>query len=303
MLIGATAVVRPKQSAQACRDTVTIACVNFETVLGDKVATLEKIKSFTVEAAKQGANVIVFPETALTGYSGFLPEEAPALAETIPGPATTAIQKIAAQYNVYVCFGLIEKKGKSFYNAAPVVCSSGVLGVYRKIHLSKPLEPWAAPGSKYPLIQTPWGPVGVGICYDDYCFPEVPRIYAIRGARLLLHPTAFPEFPDAADHRDFYKTMLGARAIENNMFIASANLVGKQGSLTFFGYSAIFGPKPGQMNYHIYAGPAGTKEEIVVASLDLASLEKLGIGVKTILQDRRPETYLSIVSGVGVRLS
>lgn len=281
---------------KAYQNTVTIAVVNFAPVVGDKAATLEKIKDFTIKAAHQGANIIVFPETALTSCSGFPPEEAPTLAETIPGPATDVIQKIAAQYNVYVCFGLIERKGDNLYNAAPVIGPTGVLGVYRKVHPFKPIEPWATPGSEYPLIETPWGPIGVGICYDDYCFPEVARIYAVRGARILLNPTAFPEFPDATDYRDFCKTTLGARAIDNHMFVASANLVGTEGLLTFFGYSAIFGPKPGQMNYHIYAGPCGTEEEVVMATLNLASLENLGVGTRTMFEDRHPETYLAIVS-------
>ena len=285
-------------------DTVTVACVNFEPVVGDKAATLEKIKDFTIRAANQGANIVVFPEAALTTCSGFPLEEAPAFAETIPGPATDAIKKIAAQYNVYVCFGLIERKGDNLYNAAPVIGPMGVLGVYHKVHPFKPMEPWATPGSEYPLIETPWGPIGVGTCYDNYCFPEVSRVYAVRGARILLHPTAFPEFPDATDYRDFYKNTLGVRSIDNHMFVASANSCGtwydySVGKLvTCIGHSAIFGPKPGQMNYYIYAGPCGTEEEIVSATLDLVSLENLVIGTKTVFEDRRPETYLPLTSRV-----
>ena len=96
--------------AEVNKDKVTIAVINFEPILNDKAATLKKIGDFTIKAAKEGSNIIVFPETALTGWSGFPPEKASELAETIPGPATDAIQKIAAEYNVYVCFGLIEKK-------------------------------------------------------------------------------------------------------------------------------------------------------------------------------------------------
>jgi len=301
VFIGAS-LPQPAQAEKAYQDTVTIAVVNFEPVIGpggpDKAATLEKIKALTIKAANQGANIIVFPETALTSYTGFPPEQASALAETIPGPATDAIQKIAAQYNVYVCFGLIESRGNKLYNSAPIIGPTGVLSVYSKVHPFKPAEPWATPGSEYPLALTPWGPIGVGICYDDFCFPEVARIYAVKGARILLHPTAFPEFADATDYRDFWLTALGARAIDNHLFVAGANLVGIEGPLTFFGYSNILGPKPGQMNYHIYAGPLGTKEEMVMATLNLASLENLGIGTKTVFEDRRPSTYLALVSGV-----
>lgn len=287
------------QAGQAAyQNVVTVACVNFKAIVGDKTTNLEKMKQFTIKTANQGANLVAFPELALQGCSGLGLDEVIKLAETIPGPATNAIAKIAVEHNIYVCFGMAEKSNGVIYNSAVVIGPSGVLGIYRKVHIYKPLESWAAAGSEYPLIKIPWGPIGVGICYDNYCFPEVARAYAVRGARLLLHLTAFPEFPGATDHRDFYKTILGARSIENKMFVASANLVGKQGSITFFGYSAIFGPKPGQMNYHIYAGPGGTEEEIVMATLDLSSLENLRTGVKTsIFEDRRPETYLPIVSG------
>lgn len=166
------------------------------------------------------------------------------------------------------------------------------------VHLARIRElEWSRRGNRYPLFETRYGPIGVGICKDDFLFPEVARIYAIRGSRLLVHPTVFPEFSDVEtrDYRDFYMTMLGARSIESKMFIASANLVGTEGSLTFFGYSAILGPKPGCMNYHIWAGPAGTEEEIVIGTLDLASLANLPAAVSHTIEDRQPETYHHLI--------
>lgn len=282
------------------KDTVTVACVNFAPIVGDKAATLKKLTQFIIQASDNGANVIVFPETALTGYV-FPVEMTPDLAETIPGQSTEEVSKLAAQYNVYVIFGMVERDKNHpnvFYNSAAVVGSKGILGAYRKVHPPAWELRWCQKGENYPVFETRYGPMGVGICYDDYCFPEVARIYRLSGVRLLAHPTAFPEFADvkAKDYRDFYKTTLGARSIENQMFIASANLVGAQGELTFFGYSAIFGPKLGSINYHVWAGPAGTEEEIVMAKLDLESLQHMPSAVSTILQDRRPETYSPLIS-------
>ncbi len=282
-------------------DRVTVACVNFAPVTGDKAANLEKIKQFTIQASNKGANIIVFPETALTGYL-FPVEMMPSLAETIPGQSTEEVAKLAAQHDVYVIFGMVERDKKDsgvFYNSAAVVGPTGVLGAYQKVHLGRPREVKRYyRGNAYPLFETIYGPIGVDIC-KDFCFPEVARIYAIRGVRLLIHPTAFPEFADveSKDYRDFYKTMLGARSIENKMFIASANLVGTEGPLTFIGYSAILGPKLGCMNYHIWAGPAGTEEEIIIATLDLASLAKLPVAINYNIVDRYPETYFHLVSG------
>jgi predicted amidohydrolase len=280
---------------------VTIAVVNFQPVLDgsrpNKVETLKKIERFTMEAVKRGANIVVFPELALTSYSGFPPEAAYELSEPIPGESTSIIQKIASQHRIYVAFGMIERVGSKLYNAVPFIGPTGILGVYRKVHPAKFAEKWVTPGDSYPLIQTPWGPIGIGICYDNYCFPEVPRIYALRGARIHLNVTAIPQFPDASDYLDFYVTMLGARSIENNLFIASANMVGRQGEFTYFGHSMIIGPKPGKMSYHIYAGPLGREEGIAIATLDLSWLNNLPMGVRTIFEDRRPETYIDLVKG------
>lgn len=277
------------------KDMVTVACVNFTPLTGDKAATLEKIKAFTIKAARQGANIIVFPELALVGIPA--PDQAPKVAETIPGPSTDEIAKLTRKHNVYVIFGMIERKGDIFYNAAAVVGPDGVLGAHHKVHPIEFMEPWAAKGKEFNLFETPYGPIGIGICYSTYCFPETARVYAVKGARLFLNPTAFPEFPDCSDFREFYMTTLGCRSVENSMFVASSNIVGMCGGVPFFGYSAIFGPKPGYMSYYMFAGPASEKkEEIVSASLNLRSVEYLPNAVATILKDRNPEVYKDLVA-------
>ncbi|MFC1979462.1 carbon-nitrogen hydrolase family protein [Chloroflexota bacterium] len=276
-------------------DKVTVACVNFAPILGDKSATLEKIKQFTIQASDRGANIIIFPETALTGYI-FPLEMISSLAETVPGPSTEEMAKLCTQHGVYVVFGLAERDKEDpevVYNSVAMVGPTGVLGAYQKVHTAGPELLWSQKGKNYPVFETRYGPVGIGVCYDSYCFPEVARSYAVQGVRLFLNATAFFAFPDvpAKDYVDFYLTTLGARVIENHMFIASADLVGAEGELTFIGASAILGPKPGCMNYHIYAGPAGTEEGIVIATLDLASLKDSPLCLSSIIQDRLPETY------------
>lgn len=277
------------------QNIVKVACINLNPIVQNKIATLNKIKHFIIHASKEGANIVVFPETALTGYV-FPLDMTAELAEPIPGPATEEIAGITKQCNVYVIVGMVEsdkERPNIYYNSAAVVGPNGVLGSYRKVHPAAWELRWCHKGTSYPIFETRYGPIGVGICYDNYCFPEVARLYALKGVRLLIHPTAFPQFADveAKDYRDFYKTTLGARSIENQMFIASANLVGVEENLTFIGYSAIFGPKPGSMNYHIWAGPAGTSEEMIIATLDLASVQRMPDSVRTILEDRQPNTY------------
>ncbi len=289
--------------ADTYENPVTVACVNLKPAGEDKAATLKSIKEYTVQASREGANIILFPELALTAVP---PEElVPEFAETIPGPSTEEMAKIAAQHNVYVIFGMLERDKKHpsiVYNAAAVIAPTGILGAYRKTHPFLPFETNER-GREYPIFETRYGPIGIGICYDTYCFPEVCRNYAIRGVRLYLNPTGiFYGLECGDDVAELYMTILGARSIENQMFLASANVVGKVdipeigGEITMFGKSVILGPKPGYSSYQIFAGPASdTEEEIVIATLDLSVVSGSPL-LTNILKHRYPETYTALVA-------
>ena len=282
---------------QSDKNLVTVACVNFKPAGGDKEGALERILDFTDQAGRKGANVILFPELALS----LMPPDdlLPRFAETIPGPSTEKVAELAAQLNVYVIMGMLEsdqKDSKRVYNAAAVIGPSGVLGSYRKTHPFHPFENYER-GRQFPLFATPYGPIGVGICYDTYCFPEVCRNYAARGVRLYCNLTAVPCGLQCNDEADLYMTMLKARSIENQLFIATAGLVGKEpieqlGEVTFLGLSVIVGPKDGYSSCQVYAGPGDeVKEEIVMAQLDL-SVKSSSPLVANILSHRHPEIYV-----------
>jgi 5-aminopentanamidase len=276
-------------------DTVTVACVNFNAALSDKLNNLERMGDFVVRAAHGGANIVVFPETALTGYA-FSAAQAADLAESIPGPSTEAIAELAAEHSVYVTYGLVERAADgAIYDSAAVVGPDGLLGAYRKVHLFT-LEDWASSGEEYPIFPTRYGPLAVGICWESYCFPEVARIYAIKGAKLLANLSAAPGFGDVRDTQAFMLGQLQARAQENGLFIASADLVGVEGDTPFAGCSVILGPQQDLMMSKIYAGPAsGTEEEVLIATLDLSLAEHRPPGVAPTFARRRPQTYAPLV--------
>ena len=254
------------------KDVVTLAAINFHAVWGDKARNLERIKGYIVAAAKQGADIIVFPEMALTGYDVDLKKEGKMQkenAETIPGPSTSEIAKLTQKYGVYVALGMPERDKKNpdiIYNSAAVIGPKGVIGSYHKIHPYKPELKWCRKGKKPFVFDTPWGLIGVGICYDSYRFPELARYYAALGARVYLNLTAIFEF---RGWEDYYKHTLASRSIENSMFVVSANLVGKDLKSYFPGGSLIMGPA---LNSRIktYAGPADKEEQIVMATVDLS---------------------------------
>jgi predicted amidohydrolase len=279
-------------------DVMTIGCVNFAPVADDKAATLEKILASVREAAAQGVDLLVFPEEALVGAEACdacLAVNGPcdlhlSLAETVPGPASEAVARLAAEFDMYVVFGLAERDRddpRRIYNAAAVVGPDGVMGSYRKIHLGSP--PWVtegvtfAPGSALPVWQTRFGPIGVLICYDFWLNPELSRILALKGARVIVNCSASFAGPGK---RDYFLHTTEVRAIENLVYTASANLVGGVGAADndaaggvdrarhakFSGCSAIAGPAFPRFN-HVYAA-ADDAEEIISATVSFTKLDR-----------------------------
>ena len=258
-------------------NNVTIACVNFTTDWGNKEQNLKRIKNYVIDAAEQGADIILFPELALTGY-----DNGPGVkmhkenAETIPGPATNALAEVTRKLGVYVVVGMPEKSSEDpemFYNSAAVIGPEGVIGSYAKLMPFGNEMRWCSKGHNPFAFDTPWGLVGVGICFDSYMFPELPRYYAALGARLYVHITALGDF---TGWKAYYVNQMQARAIENMMFVASSNLVGKDRRAVYPGTSFVVGPGDEAHEMKFFAGPASeTKEEIILATVDLAAADRM----------------------------
>ena len=266
----------------ANHETVSVACVNFHPEWGDKAANLAKMKTFVTDAAKQGNNIIIFPELALSGYE--CSEDAAAekktcrmhaeLAEVIPGPSTAEMRELAQKLDVYIIFGMPEQDPKDpaqHYISSVVIAPEGILGAYRKLHLA----PWPrfteslcfCPGDAVPVWQTRYGNIGVLICYDFYFFPELARIMALKEATLLVNTTASAAGPG----KPYYIVQqTGSRATENLVYAASANLVGKERTKTYYGHSVITGPHHPRPAYVFAEG--GETEEIVSATLSFPRL-------------------------------
>jgi len=266
----------------AYEETVSLACINFHTEWGDKAANVAKMKTFTTDAAKQGNNIIIFPELALSGYEcseNIGPEKKSCkmhqeLAEAIPGPSTEEMAGLAKELDVYIIFGMPEQDKKNSatrYISSVVIAPEGILGAYRKLHLA----PWPRfteslcffPGDEVPVWQTRYGNIGVLICYDFYFFPELARIMALKEAILLVNTTASASGPG----KPYYIVQqTGSRATENLVYAASANLVGKERTKTYYGHSVIAGPHHPSPAYVFAEG--GEAEEIVSATLSFPRL-------------------------------
>ena len=259
---------------------ITIGCVNFEAVPRDKAATLEKMEAFVVEAAARGCQLVIFPELALNTWGSCVEcsdAHRPcawhrAEAEVADGPAAQAVVDMAAARGVHVIYGFEEASDpdtNAIFNSVNVVAPDRLVGTYRKLHLGIPLETDRfTPGDALPVFDTELGPIGVSTCYDFYQGPELSRILALKGARLIVNPTGRSDLPRAREHLEQVTLV---RAHENLVATASANRVGdRHGPPAWAGGSVIAAPRfPG---FPVTLARAGAEEELIAADLDFAAI-------------------------------
>lgn len=213
----------------------TVAAVQFDCKLGDPAGNLASIRRFLHDAADRGANLIAFPELALTGYGFPTRAAVETVAETIPGPATEAVAVECRKRNVFAVFGLIEKDGDERFNAAAIVGPKGLVGSYRKIHLPcVGVDRFLDPGDRPFAVHDLGGlKLGVGICFDS-SFPESIRTLTLLGADVVVLPTNWAEM--AARNATLVSRV---RALENHIYYVAVNRVGDETGYHYIGQSSI----------------------------------------------------------------
>jgi len=257
------------------------------------------------EAAARGAQVICLQELFRSQY--FCREENAelfALAESIPGPSTEALGKLARELKVVIVASLFERRAAGLYhNTAAVLSTDGqIAGLYRKMHI--PDDPlyfekyYFTPGDLgFGSIATPYGRLGVLVCWDQW-YPEGARIAALSGADLLVHPTAIGWHPSekaqyGAAQLDAWRTIQRSHAIANGIFVAAVNRVGYEGppghGLEFWGSSFVADPF-GQ----VIAQASCDQEEILIAECDPHRMEEVRRNWP-FLRDRRIDAYAPIL--------
>jgi predicted amidohydrolase len=268
------------------------ATVQMESMAGELDANFDCITGHLSSAADQGAKVVVFPEAALTGYD-LTPDLAVEVADSIPGIWTERMTEQCARLGLLACFGMVEKASDGLlYNAAALVGPSGLIGAYRKIHLPfMGADRYLTPGDRLNgPFETTYGRLGIQICFD-LRFPETTRALALRGAQVVLVPTALP-----ATATIFPEVYNRARSGENRVYIVSANHIGHEGGATYLGRSQITAPDGSAL---VEAGP--DEEIILYADVEPGEADRKKLVFRPgeyeldLFGGRRPELYGDLI--------
>ena len=267
---------------------VRVAVHQLAPAIGDLDGNRERALAAIDAAADAGAQVVVLPELAASGYVFRDAAEALALAEPPGGPTVSGWADRAAARDLVVVGGFAEDGGDDLYNSAAVVDASGLRAVYRKVHLWDRESLVFTPGDAPPaVVDTPHGRIGVMVCYDLE-FPEWVRAAALRGAELLCVPTNWPHEPrpDGERPMEVLRTMVAAST--NRMAVAACDRCGEERGVTWVAGSAIAGP-----DGWLLAGPPARAEPVLLlAEVDLATARDKATGPRNdALGDRRPALY------------
>lgn len=252
------------------------------------------------EAAAMGANIICTQELFATPY--FCSTQDPTnfdLAEEMPNQTSNSHQKLAKELGVVIIASGFEKRALGLYhNSAWIINSNGeLLGIYRKMHI--PQDPgfeekfyFTPSDDGYKVFNTSFGKIGILICWDQW-YPEAARITALKGAEIIIYPTAIGWLPEEksaqgkAQHTA-WETVQRGHAVANSCYTATINRVGSEGSIEFWGQSFI-------SDYYgqVIKKASIDKEEILISNIDLNALEEHR-RMWPFFRDRRIDSYSEI---------
>ena len=258
---------------------LTLSLAQFNIINGDPAANLATVQTMAAQAAQRGTDILLLPELWVMGGDF---ERGATYVAAERHAVQDAIAELARQYDLHIIgsdLGLNEA-GKMTNTAVFYNNRGHSIASYDKIHLFQLMgeHNYLSGGDRLSLVDTAWGKMGLSICYD-LRFPELFRAYALAGAQLVFLPAEWPH-PRLAH----WRTLLRARAIENQMYIVACNRTGKDEQYHFFGHSTIIDP------WGEIVIEAGEGEMLLTATVDMDMVTAVRNRIP-IFADRRPETY------------
>lgn len=239
------------------------------------------------EAAAAGASLLVLPELFAWQYAAFSRRD-PALlelAEPLDGPTMGAMRRVALARSVWIVVPLYERAvpGVAYDSAALVGPDGEIRGVYRKTHVALIAQEdtgqekfYFREGRRFPVWDTPWGKLGILICYDRN-FPEAWRLLVRQGAEIVAVPIT-------TDGRAMFREVAQVMCYVNGVYGVFVNRVGEEGARRFFGGSLVVGPRG-----EILAEAAG-EQAVISAAIDVQDVARARAAMP-FLRDLRPELY------------
>ncbi len=274
------------------------------TISSDIGQNIQKLSLKVRDVVAKGAQLVVLQELHNSLY--FCQVEEPAnfdLAETIPGNSTNIYGKLAKELGIVLVTSLFEKRAPGVYHNTSVVFDTdgSIAGKYRKMHI--PDDPayyekfYFTPGDiGFEPIQTSLGKLGVLICWDQW-YPEAARLMALKGAEVLIYPTAIGwESTDLENEKmrqkDAWVLSQRGHAVANGLHVISVNRVGHEldpsgvtNGIQFWGNSFVAGPQG-----EIIAEANNTTEELIVVDIDLNRTEAVR-RMWPFFRDRRVDAF------------
>ena len=255
---------------------LTCASIQFNISLGYIDANLDVATAALQRVAQKNCQLAVLPEMWSCGYDyrnmAELAKETPRVLEEL--------QEECRSLDIVTVGSLPELDNGTVYNTAYVIDKGELVGSYRKLHLFSTMreDQFLGAGERSLVVETSVGKLGIAICYD-LRFPELFRKLALEGAEIICLPAEWPK-----PRQEHWKTLLRARAIENQLFVIAANCCGVQGKLDFFGLSQLISPLGNILQM------AEEENTELVATFDFSEMADYRKKID-ILNDRRADIY------------
>lgn len=257
--------------------TVSLGQMNIQP--GDVEQNAAIFEQYAAEAARRGSSLVIFPELWSTGY---VLEHAHDYASPLGEGMFERIADVANRHHTTIIGSILEQRDNEVANSAAIMSPDGeILDVYRKVHLFRLFdeEKYLQEGDAPVSLDMPWGKTGVAICYD-LRFPELFRRYSVQDdVRVIIIPAEWPLV-----RIEHWRTLLMARAIENQCYVIACNSAGKSGETVFGGHSMIIDP------WGKIVVEAGENPQLITATIDLDLVDEARRKIP-VFEDIRQDIY------------
>lgn len=259
-----------------------VAMIQMASEFLNRSANLDKAEAKITEAARLGAKLICLPESFDLGYDGTRIPDMMAAAQDENGDTLRRMSGLARELGVHILAPAFLRTPDGVENRAFLLDDEGtLLGGYSKTHPVGDERKYLVRGREYPVFDTKLGKLGVTICYDA-CFPETSRILALKGAQVMLVPSAWR---GNFYFKEWWDLNLVCRALDNLMYVAAVNMTGPTGKQYFAGKSQLCSPIG-----EVLCTCGVDEEAILYGEIDLDRVRKER-DFNTVLADRHPEDY------------